>query len=114
MPLTAALASEKVVVLASGSHCDADGACMYQITGVADSNAYWVRVSAHNAAAMLECAQRVAAESDAREAYHVERRQEARCPTTVPTYCTYPVHEQARTTYQPTYLPNTPSADLIT
>lgn len=71
-------------------------------------------VSAHNAAAMLECAQRVAAESDAREAYHVERRQEARCPTTVPTYCTYPVHEQARTTYQPTYLPNTPSADLIT
>ena len=39
--------------------------------------------SAHNAAAMLECAQRVAAESDAREVYHVERRQEARA---LPTY----------------------------
>ena len=45
--------------------------------------------SAHNAAAMLECAQRVAAESDARDVYHVERRQEARCFTHLPTQSLY-------------------------
>ena len=66
--------------------------------------------SAHNAAAMLECAQRVAAESDARDVYHVERRQEARCYTHLPTQSLY-THLP---TNRSTYLPTTSSADLIT